>query len=267
MIASYLAARFYDDNLSYSTINVIRSAISATHTPVDNVPVGQHPLICRLLKGMFNARPPVLKIIKPWKVSLVLDALRTWDVARKLSLRLLTLKTVFLLALVSLKRASDIHRIVMLPDVFYLGSRRFCAQPVGLGKVDRPGHVPAPILINAFLEDPCIDPVFYLNCYVRRTEQLRGSHKQLFISFKKPYKPVSVQTISRWLVNTLNICGVVGVSGHSTRGVGATTAAQAGVNIDAILSAADWTGPNSFCRHYFKPDMFSVSRAILNSAE
>ena len=122
MIASFLTKRFYDDNLSYSSVNVLRSAISSTHSYIDNVPIGQHPFICRLLKGIFNVNPPKLKLFPTWSVSHVLSVLKSWSVARKLSLKMLTLKTVFLLALVSLKRASDIHRIVVDPAYFQLKS-------------------------------------------------------------------------------------------------------------------------------------------------
>ena len=265
MIASFLAGRFYDDNLSYSSVNVLRSAISATHSYIDNVPVGQHPFLCRMLKGVYNIRPPKVKLVKSWQVSTVISSLKTWDIAHKLTLRLLTFKTVFLLALVSLKRANELHRIVIDPDFFQLSSRRFRAQPTGLGKTDRPKHLTPPIDIKAFCEDPRVDPVYYLNCYVKRTDKLRGNHKQLFISFKKPYKPVSVQTISRWIVQTLRLCGIVDVNGHSTRSVGATTALEAGVNIEAILSAADWSSSSTFKRYYFKPDLNSMSSLVLKS--
>lgn len=264
MIASFLAGRYYDDNLSYNSINVLRSAISATHTYIDNLPIGQHPFICRMLKGIFNINPPKVKLVPSWNVADVLNVLKDWDVARKLSLKMLTLKTVFLLALVSLKRASDIHRIVIEDDLFQLSSRRFRAQPLGLGKTDRPTHISPPIDILSFTADPRIDPVYFLNCYFKRTAPLRGKQKQLFISFKKPYKPISVQTISRWLVQTLRLCNVNNCTGHSTRSVGATSAAQAGVNIDSILSAGDWSNANTFKRFYYKPNVNNFAMSVLN---
>ena len=135
----------------------------------------------------------------------------------------------------------------------------------GLGKTDRPKHIGPPIVIPAFTEDPRIDPVYFLNCYVRRTEKLRVGTEQLFISIVKPHNAVSVQTISRWLVNVLNLCGISFASGHSTRSTGASTAAQAGVNVDTILAAADWSGPSTFKRFYYKPVIDNVSHSILKS--
>lgn len=40
--------------LQYSTLNSIRSALSDTLPPIEGVPVGQHPLVVRLLQGIFN---------------------------------------------------------------------------------------------------------------------------------------------------------------------------------------------------------------------
>ena len=38
----------------YKTIGCHMSVISAYHAYVDSKPVGQHPHVCALLKGMFN---------------------------------------------------------------------------------------------------------------------------------------------------------------------------------------------------------------------
>ena len=42
-----------------SSLNTYRSAISSVQDKVDNVDVGKHPLVARLLKGAFHARPPL----------------------------------------------------------------------------------------------------------------------------------------------------------------------------------------------------------------
>ena len=43
--------------LQYRTINSHRSAISMTHLPIDNVCVGTHPSVSRLMKVIFNLHP------------------------------------------------------------------------------------------------------------------------------------------------------------------------------------------------------------------
>ena len=39
-------------------INSYCSAISMTHAAIDGVVVGKHPLVSRLMKGIYNQRPP-----------------------------------------------------------------------------------------------------------------------------------------------------------------------------------------------------------------
>ena len=48
----------FDLELQYHSLNILCSVISTSHSKVDNHNVGNHPLVSRLLKGMFNAKPP-----------------------------------------------------------------------------------------------------------------------------------------------------------------------------------------------------------------
>lgn len=84
--------------------------LSSVFTPIDNVPVGQNPHIIRLLKGVFNTRPPRVPD---------LDLLKVFDMLQKApfeplklaSLKHLTYKTVFLVAITTFRRCSDIQTL------------------------------------------------------------------------------------------------------------------------------------------------------------
>ena len=43
---------------------------------VDKFPVGQHPYVIRLLKGVFNERPSVKRLVPGWDLPLVLGTLK-----------------------------------------------------------------------------------------------------------------------------------------------------------------------------------------------
>ena len=92
----------------YRSLNVYRSAISSTYLPVDGFPIKQHPLVSRLLKEVFNSRPPQPKYSGTWDISLVLDYLSTQGKSDSLTLSLLTKKLAMQLALVSAQRSSDL---------------------------------------------------------------------------------------------------------------------------------------------------------------
>ena len=73
----------------YRSLNCYRSAISSTHLPIQGFAVGKHPLVCRLLKGTFNLRPPQPKYFCFWEVGKVLSFLhQSGDNANLLEYRL-----------------------------------------------------------------------------------------------------------------------------------------------------------------------------------
>jgi len=69
----FLADQF-DLGLQYRTVNTLQSAISMTHPTVNSHP---HPLLSRLLKGMFNSRPPAPRYSGSRDVSRVVGYLST----------------------------------------------------------------------------------------------------------------------------------------------------------------------------------------------
>ena len=68
-------AGLYEEGLEHRTINSIRSAVSMIHCHVEGIPFGQHPLVTRLLKGVYNSRPPRPRYSATWNVNSVLHIL------------------------------------------------------------------------------------------------------------------------------------------------------------------------------------------------
>jgi len=59
----------FDSGKQYRTINTIRSAIRMTYNEGDGLQIGQHPLVSRFLKEVFNSLPPAPRY---WDVNVVL---------------------------------------------------------------------------------------------------------------------------------------------------------------------------------------------------
>ena len=55
----------YDQGLQYRSINLIRSAVSMTHNNIEAAPIGQHPLVSRIMRGIYNLRPLYHSMIPP----------------------------------------------------------------------------------------------------------------------------------------------------------------------------------------------------------
>ena len=68
------------------SLNAYRLAIGSVHEKIDGVEVGKHPLIARILKGVFNKRPPRPKYNSVWDVNQVLAWLKSIGPSESLSL-------------------------------------------------------------------------------------------------------------------------------------------------------------------------------------
>ncbi len=96
-IGNFLAGEF-DRGLEYRTLNVYRSALSAFHPNIGDTPVGSHPMIKRLMAGVFNGRPPMPRYTDTWDANKVLEHCTSMAENRDLTLKQLTIKTAILVA-------------------------------------------------------------------------------------------------------------------------------------------------------------------------
>ena len=179
-ILTFLSGQF-DNNLQYRTVNVLRSAISSIHPWIEGKPVGQHPLVIRLMKGIANERPPKPRYTTTWDVAKVTTYLSALGENKTLSLKLLTKKLLMLLALVSPERASvlwelNIRYLKKQPDgvVFTLIKPRKSGDPMSRAKATSP----------RFLQDTTLCPCDCLETYLKATEKFRLSEdsNKLFLS-------------------------------------------------------------------------------------
>lgn len=108
-------ADLYDRGLEHRSINTIRSAVSMTHVEVDRTPIGQHPLVSRLLRGVYNQRTPQPRYpgtwMGTWKVDRVLEHIVSLGDHEVLSLKGLSLKLAILMALVKASRSSEVQAL------------------------------------------------------------------------------------------------------------------------------------------------------------
>ena len=261
---SQFLTSLYASGLSYSTVNTYRSAISMTHLPIDGIPVGSHYLIKRLMKGIFNKRPPVPRYVISWPVEKVLRYLKIMPGYDQISLKLLTWKTAILIALVSADRGDAIAALsteYMIKDSE--GYHFLVSKPT---KCTRPGRGIKQIDLPKFTKDRRICVVYCLDKYLRATKRLRVD-KQLFISYVKPHRSVTRTSIARWIKLIMQKSGIdVSIfQPHSTRSASTSTAFQQGVSVPDILKKADWSNASVFHRFYNRPKVHAdFAQAILS---
>ena len=67
----------FDAGLEYRTIGCHSPAISAYYEFIDGKPVGQHPKVCALLKGVFNKRSPKPRYVFIWDAQIVINYIKS----------------------------------------------------------------------------------------------------------------------------------------------------------------------------------------------
>ena len=72
-------ADLFKQGLQHRSINMIRSAVFMTHSPMEGVPIGQHSSVCRLMRGIHNICPPTPQYTSTWYVDKVVHHLDSWD--------------------------------------------------------------------------------------------------------------------------------------------------------------------------------------------
>ena len=85
--------------------------------------------------------------------------------------------------------------------------------------------------------------------------------RDLIISYGKPHKPVSSETISRWIKDELSKAGVDTsvFKAHSCRSASSSKARDAGISVSEILKKGGWKSVHTFKTFY--------SRDIINSED
>ena len=188
----------YQQGLTYSAINTAQSALSSYITLENGTCVGKHPLVSRLMKGIFQEKLPRPKYTEIWDVSIVLSYLQSLSPVDKLSLKELTLKLLVLILLVSGQWGQTVHLLSI--DHMVSVNNCYTFQIVDHLKQSRPS-VKNPLVELRPFKDETLCAVTTLKEYLTRTQSLRGSESQLFISYNRPFKRVSSRdTISRWLI-------------------------------------------------------------------
>ena len=169
-IINYLSSLF-EKGLEYSTINGHRSAISAFHPNIEGKPIGQHPQVTALMKGISREKPQTPKYTHIWDIDTVLNYFRSSPENEHLDLKTLSLKTITLLGLVAPKRGSELA----LLDTNFMGKTEtaFKFQVVDPTKNFKQGKKNEPIEFYKFVQNTKLCPHHALCTYIRMTSEFR----------------------------------------------------------------------------------------------
>ena len=165
-----------------------------------------------------------------------------------------------LICLTTGQRGQTIHKM----DVSYIQEMngRYRITVCDKLKQTKPGRHLEAIDLFAYPNDKKLFVVEDLKEYLYRTEQLRKGHSKLLLSYFKSFKPVSKNTISRWIKQILEAAGIdiKKYSAHSSKAASTSSCKAKGLNLAEIMKSAGWSNSSTFARFYDKP----VATAQLN---
>lgn len=165
--------------------------------------VGKHPMVCRLHKGVFHARPPLPRYTSTWDVQTILQYLESIGPNTSLPLKLLTFKLVMLMALTRPSHSADLASL-------QLDRRQFRPEgvvflPATLAKQSAQGKPLSEYFFPSFPHNSELCPVETLRHYEVMTTPLRSqTTAKLFIALVKPHKSVTSATKHDGCVKYLN---------------------------------------------------------------
>ena len=252
--------------LSPQTVKGYRTCLGSVLNRTGKAKVVMHQTISDMIVSMELQRPRVTHVFPQWDLGIVLEALSKppCEPFREASFKHLTLKTVFLLAMASAGRGSELQALIV--DQNYIQfkpkgagvtlyfSPEFMRKNQKPNQVNDPWYIPVvPTGKSEFGAPNC--PVRALRYYHRHlTEhpELGKDRRRLFgpIKDNKAGKEFSASTISRWICTTIvdshaaiqnsrNLSG--SVKAHKVRAVATSLQLSNKEDLHSVMKAGRWS--------------------------
>ena len=253
-VIEFLTIQF-QSGLGYDSLNTARGALSSIGLNFDGFKAGSHPLVVRFMKGVFALRPSQPRYSAVWDVNQVLTYLRKFSPMKEISLKDLTLKLTMLMALTQAARVQTLQLITL--DGCKKLKTEFVFRLNSLLKLSRTSCRASVLSFIAYPPDRRLCVYTVLKEYLFRARNVRKDdidNKMLLVSYVKPYKPVTRDTISRWIKTVMMRSGinVSEYGSHSVRAASTSKARSVCVPMKDILLRAGWSNVGTFAKFYDK---------------
>lgn len=246
----------YKNNASYSSLNCYRSALSL----ILRSSLGEDDIVKRFFKGVSKLRPSAPRYDSTWDPKVVLQLFSNWGENESTSLQLeqLSMKLITLLALMTGHRLQTFS-LIDIRNIRKVDNESYEIKIPDRIKTSAPNRKQPVLRLPYFTQNKSLCIASALELYLDRTNDLRNSVFNLFISYKKPHKAVTTQTLSRWMKMILSESGVdVNIfTAYSTRHAVTSAAKRAGVNEDLIRKIAGWTKNSATFGRFYNREIAS----------
>lgn len=274
-LAEFLHYLYDEKKLSCATIKTYRSAVSSTIKFISGLDFSNDMYLRHLMEAFFKRRPRSLQVVPAWNLAAVLHALTKspFEPPHQVPIKYLAWKTLFLTALASGKRRSEIHaltddyergefweKIILRPKLSFLAKAHTENNPRGEFI-----SVTIPALTSVGDNDPdrTLCPVRALKWYLTRTQPERRhipKPRPLFLPLKVGRRTsISAVTLGVWAKRLLVLClenageeeaAIAGKTIHELRRQSTSWNALHTNDFGHILAAGQWAHHTTFTSHY-----------------
>ena len=288
-VASFVFDLFDTHGLSPRTVKGYRTCIGSVLSRTGRARVVLHRTISDMIASMELQRPRTTPVLPQWDLGVVLEALNKppYEPLHEASFKYLALKTVFLLAMASARRRSELHALRF--DQNYIQFKPKGAgvtlyfSPEFMRKNQKPNQVNDPWYIPAI---PTGKPEFgapncpvralrYYHRYLTEHPELRKDRRRLFVPIKdnNAGKELSAASISRWICSTIVDSHAAiqdskylsgSVKAHEVRAVATSLQLFNKVDLHSVMKAGRWSSGGTFTSFYLRdlcPQAESLQRA------
>ena len=253
----------YTRGLSVSSLRGYRSVLSGVfrfHLPSLSSDLVIQDLLrsFRLSSAERVLRPPA------WDLSKVLTYLVSpaFEPLSQASFRALTLKTLFLLALATAKRVGELQALSSIVT-FVAGDACLSYIPQFVAKSESlTRSIPRSFLVKSLADfaagldtDLLLCPVRALRLYLLRARSLSPGCHRLFVSIRRPARPLSTNAVSFFLREVISAAGaarpqVGSLRAHEVRSVSTSVAFHRNWSVTSVLESATWASSSVFSSFY-----------------
>ena len=264
-VADFLCWLRSTRGLSVSSIRGYRSVLSAVfrfHLPS----LSSDPVLRDLLRSFQLSS--VERVLRPpaWDLSRILRSLNSpeFELLSQASLRALSLKTFFLLALATARRVGELQALSSI--VTFVGGDaclsyipQFVAKSESLTR-----SIPRSFLVKSLSDfvaglddDLLLCPVRALRIYLHMTRSLSPLRHLLFVSPRRPSRAMSKNAVSFFLHEVIHAAGasrpgVGSVRAHDVRSVSTSVAFHRNWSVSLVLESATWASSSLFSSFYLR---------------
>ena len=264
-MADFLTSLRSSRRLSVSSIRGYRSMLSAVfrfHLPS----LSSDPVLRDLLRSFKLSSAE--RVLRPpaWDLAKVLRYLNSshFEPLSQASLRTLSQKALFLLALVTAKRVGELQALSSVVTFVGLDAclsyiPQFVAKSESLTR-----SIPRSFLVKSLSDfaagldaDLLLCPVRALRIYLDRTRSLSPLHHRLFVSPRRPSRAMSKNAVSFFLREVIHAAGasrpeVGSVRAHEVRSVSTSLAFHRNWSVSSVLESATWSSSSVFSSFYLR---------------